>query len=164
MIRRLVLVAWLVFVWLELWGDVSVANVLSGLALGTVLVVAFPVRKPDAPTVVRPLRALVFGAWYLVQLVQANATVAWTVIRPKGRVNEAIVAVPLQPSSDGLTALIANAVSLTPGTLSVEVWGDPPILYVHVLDLADPATTRAEVRAIETRARAAFAPRPEVAP
>ena len=111
----------------------------------------------------RPVPALRFGAYFARKLVEANAVVAWEVLTPRNRIAEGIVAVPLPEGPPGITALVADAVSLTPGTLTLEVRSDPPVLYVHVLHLESPERTRAEVLALDRRARAAFAPAPEAA-
>ena len=56
--KRLPLVAWLAVVWVALWGSVTAANVLGGLAVGTVLAVALPLNDVDARGVVKPLALL----------------------------------------------------------------------------------------------------------
>lgn len=67
---------------------------------------------------------------------------------PTLRVSEGIVAVPTISSSNVVTTLVANAVSLMPGTVAVEVVDNPRVLYLHVLHL-DPESLRREVRRFE---------------
>jgi multicomponent Na+:H+ antiporter subunit E len=160
---RAILVLWLILFWVVLWEAPSAANVLGGAALAVALVLRFPPRNGDRELVVRPVAALRFGAYFARKLVEANAVVAWEVLTPRNRIAEGIVAVPLPEGPPGLTALVADAVSLTPGTLTLEVRSDPPALFVHVLHLESPERTRAEVLALDRRARAAFAPAPEPA-
>lgn len=162
MTRRIILVAWLVAVWVALWERFSVANVAGGLVVGLVLVMAFPPRGRQHVTV-RPLALLRFAAHFVVKLVEANAFMAWEVLTPVNRVNAAIVAVPLEDTHPGVVALVANAVSLTPGTLTIEVREDPTVLYVHVLHLRSVEAAREEVRTLDRLARAAFptVPQPE---
>lgn len=79
----------------------------------------------------RTVRFAAFTAFFLRELVVANAQVVWDVLTPRSRLAPGIVALPLRSSSAGEITLIANLVSLTPGTLSLAVGHDPAVLYVH---------------------------------
>lgn len=152
---RVVHVGWLVAVWLLLWGDVTPANVLSGLVVAGVVVAIAGSRRSGQITV-RPVAAIRFGAHFAVQLVVATAVVAWEVVTPRSRIRTGIVAVPLHGCSDAVATLIADTISLTPGTLTVEVNREPLTLYVHVLHLRDVGRVRRDVRRIEVLAVRAF--------
>lgn len=159
MSRRLVLVLWLVMGWVLLWEGLSVANVVGGAAVAVALVLAFPPRNRAGRWRVRPVATARLMAHFVVKLLQANAVVAWEVLTPSNHsVNEGIVRVPLDTESPGIVTLVANAVSLTPGTLTVDVEESPPVLYVHVLHLTSPEQARDEVRRFEQLAVAAFSP------
>lgn len=149
---------WLVVVWMALWGTISVANLLSGLAVGSLLLVLFPTRQvSEATGRFRPLRALELLAYFLWKLLEANTVVAWEVITPSNEsVKEAVVAVPMTGASDTVVAIVANAVSLTPGTLTIEVERDPTVLYVHVLHLRTIEQVRADVLKMERAVLRAF--------
>lgn len=88
---RLVRLAWLLLVWLALWGDVTVANVASGLLVGGAVVVGFDTWQ-SGDLVIRPLKVARFAGFFAYQLVVSSLTVARTVIWPKGRVYTAVVA------------------------------------------------------------------------
>ncbi|MCB9374150.1 MAG: Na+/H+ antiporter subunit E [Microthrixaceae bacterium] len=152
---RLVRVVVLVVIWVALWGDPSPANLLSGLALAVAIVVLFDTWR-SAPVVVRPLRAAHFAVHFAFKLVEASLVVARTVVSPRDRVHTGIVEVPLRGCSDALVTLIADAVSLTPGTLTLEVRRDPQALFVHALDLRDVEQVEADVRRLEVLAIRAF--------
>ncbi|HEX2046345.1 MAG TPA: Na+/H+ antiporter subunit E [Acidimicrobiales bacterium] len=154
--RQLPMVAWLLVVWLFLWEDASVANVLAGLALGSLLVVLFPMRPRGIPGAFRPGAAAHFVGYFAWKLVEASMIVAWEVVTPQNRINEGIVAVPIRGVSETLTTLVANAISLTPGTLTLEVRHQPPVLYVHVLHLEDIGAVRRDVQYLEVLAIRAF--------
>jgi multicomponent Na+:H+ antiporter subunit E len=154
-VTRLVHVGWLVTVWLLLWGDVTPANLLSGLAVAGVVVAIAGARRSGQITV-RPVAAVRFVGHFAVQLVVATAVVAWEVVTPRNRIRTGIVAVPLHGCSDAVAALIADTISLTPGTLTVEVDRRPLTLYVHVLHLRDVERVRRDVRRIEVLAVRAF--------
>jgi multicomponent Na+:H+ antiporter subunit E len=153
----LVLVTWLTVMWVALWGNLSWANVLGGLAAALVLLGVYRVAASPAPAYpFRPIAALRFIGYFLLKLVEANLVLAWEVITPRNRINEGIVAVPIHGCSDGLITLVANAITLTPGTVTLEVHRDPAVLYVHVLHLRDIEEVRREVRHLEDLAIRAF--------
>lgn len=154
-------VAWLTAVWCALWGEVSAANIAGGLLVATGVVATFPTAGPrGGGLVVRPLAALHFLGHFAWKLVEANAVVAWEVVTPNNdSVREAVVTVELAGASDAVVTLLANAISLTPGTLTLEVRRDPTMLLVHVLHLRSIERTRADVRRLEVLALRAFGDR-----
>lgn len=153
----IVRLAVLVVIWLALWSDVTVANVASGVAVaaGVVLVAG---RWPAGEVIVRPVAAVRFAMHFLYKLVESTVVVARTVLAPSDRVHTGIVAVPLRGCSDAIATLVADAISLTPGTLTIEVRRDPLTLYVHALDVRDVEAVQADVRRLELLALRAFGP------
>lgn len=152
---RAVHFCWLVLLWVLLWGHVSAANFLSG-ALVALVVVGVAGARRSGEVHVRPLATARFVAHFVVHLVIASVVVARTVVARRSRIRTGIVAVPLQGSSEALVTLIADTISLTPGTLTVEVDDDPMTLYVHVLHLRDVEQVTRDVRRIELLAVRAF--------
>ncbi|MBY5162641.1 Na+/H+ antiporter subunit E [Salsipaludibacter albus] len=155
--RAAVAVGWCVVVWCALWGDISIANVVWGTVVGLGTLWLVPIARRSGDLAVRPLAALRFFTWFVWALVRASAVVAWEVVTPTNDINEGIVAVPLGTTAPGLVTLIANAISLTPGTLTLEVRRDPPTVYVHVLHLRALEDVRSDVQHLERLARATFA-------
>jgi multicomponent Na+:H+ antiporter subunit E len=152
MTARIVTIVWLLVVWEALWGDLSIANVASGLLVGLALTLAFPVRRPSRAGQLRLVPLVQLLAYFAWKLVEANVIVAWEVITPSNeKVNEAIVAVPLTGASDLVVATVANMISLTPGTLTLEIERRPTVLYVHVLHLRTIEEVRADVIELELR-------------
>lgn len=156
-LRVAFVILWSVGVWVALWGDLSAANLLWGAVLGVVTLRLLPVAHRAHRVPVRIVPMARFGGTFLWALVKASAVVAWEVVTPTNDINEGIVAIPLRTTSPGLMTLIGNAVSLTPGTLTLEVRRDPPTLYVHVLHLRDIEDVRADILRLEQVALAAFA-------
>lgn len=138
---------WLTVVWVGLWGSVSAANVLGGLALSTVLLRLLPMAPLPATTRASPLGVLRFTAVFLVALVQSSLQVVALVLRPRVGPRQAVIAVPVHGGDDRLLTLVANAISLTPGTLTLEVDRERQVLHVHVLDVGEGAEGLAAVRA-----------------
>jgi len=152
---RLVRVLWLTTVWVALWADVSVANLASGLLLASLIVVRFDTWRVGS-VVVRPVAVARFAAYFLYQLTRSTVTVARTVVSPRGRLRSSIVAVPLRGGSDAIVTMIANSISLTPGTLTLDVRSDPLTLYVHALDVGDHDALLRDLRRLEDLALRAF--------
>lgn len=144
---HLTLVGWLTLVWVGLWGSVTPANVLGGLAFGSALVVLLPLTSLPPQGDVRPLALLRFVAFFAGDLVLANLRVMGQVLRPRLNLRRAVVAVPVRGASDRLLTLLANAISLTPGTLTLEVDRPRATLYVHVLDIGKGPQAVERVRA-----------------
>jgi multicomponent Na+:H+ antiporter subunit E len=148
--------AWLIAVWLFLWGEITVGNLVGGSLVAAFVLYLFKVDRMLATGTVRPLAALHFMFYFLVKLVEASLVVAWEVVTPRNRINEGIVAVPLAGVSDLLTTMVANSISLTPGTLTIDVGEDAKVLYVHVLHLRGVEQVRRDVHRLELLAIKAF--------
>lgn len=81
-------------------------------------------------------------AYFLVELVRSNLRVLWDVVTPGHISRPGIVGIPLSAQSDLEILLVANLISLTPGTLSIDLAEDRRTLYVHVMFLDDPEEFR----------------------
>lgn len=147
--------ALLMAAWLALTGDASPANAAFGLALGWgALRLAGPGRPFPADALRRLPAALSLAAFFARELLVSNLRVMRAVLSPWSRLRPAIVAVPLDVRSDAGIALLANLVTLTPGTLAVDVSTDRGTLYVHALAAPDPDAVVREVKeGLERRVR-----------
>lgn len=160
---KIVIVAGLTVMWVALWQDASAGTVLAGVLVSTGLTLTVPglrdARWSSAPRPVETVRFLVaFGR----NLARATAQVAWEVMTPTSYVREGIVAVRLDTSSQWIVTLVANAISVTPGTVTVDV--DPPsTLYIHVMHLEDLDASRLEVKRLEELAIRAFGTQADLA-
>jgi multicomponent Na+:H+ antiporter subunit E len=127
----------LAFAWSVSTGAFSLLNLLVGFVLAY-LALWLPCRMWGGDEYFRrPWRILRLAAIFLYELVVSAATVAWLVLRPGLRFESAIVAVPLDARHDLGITLFANLISLTPGTLSIDVSDDRSTLYVHAMDTRD---------------------------
>lgn len=159
---RVVRMILLVVIWLTLWSDWSAANLISGVLLAALIIAMFDTWQVGT-IALRPIRAVRFAGYFLFKLVQSTVTMTRTILDPRDRTRSGIIAVPLGDWPDAVTTLIADSISLTPGTLSIEVTRDPPTLFVHALDVRDAAQVRDEVHRLETLAVEAFGSRRAVA-
>jgi multicomponent Na+:H+ antiporter subunit E len=171
-LRLPTLLIWLTSLWVALWADLSVGNVLGGFLVTLVVVgVARPTGVTGLErTSFRPISVLIFTVYFLWQLVKSNLVVAWEIITPSLKINRAIIAVPMNTTSAGVVTLIANSVTLTPGTVTVYVAakssrdGGPVecTLFIHVLHFIDVESVRRDVMQLERLAIKAFGQRNEL--
>lgn len=149
-LSKLIAVAWLTVVWVVLFESYDLAAFLGGIVTASLIVLGLPSEGHRGFDAIRPYQVLRFVVYFIGQVFKANAIVAWEVITPGDRVNEGIVEVPVTGASDAVVATLANVISLTPGTLIVEVVREPqPILYVHVLHLRDIDAVRLDIFQLE---------------
>jgi multicomponent Na+:H+ antiporter subunit E len=160
--RLPLIVLWLTILWVTLWADISFGNIVGGLlvGLGVALVAQPPGRVPPEKPSFRPFHAIVYGLYFLYELVTSTLVVAWEIVTPGFSLRRAIIAVPLHTTEEGLNTLVANSITLTPGTAAVDLRehpdGSPPTLYIHVLHSHDVETVRRDVLRLERRAIKAF--------
>jgi multicomponent Na+:H+ antiporter subunit E len=157
--HQLPLLAWLVVVWILLWGTWSWANLLSGVTVGLVVTLLLPLPPVVGGIRVRPLPLLVFVGHFLVDLVLSGAEVAWRALGPGGVRQGAIVRVQLRADSDLLLTIVAETISLVPGSLVLDLDREARLISVHLLhadDLEDVARQKADVLATEARIVRAF--------
>lgn len=159
MTHRLILGAWLTVVWLELWGGLTWANLLSGVLVATLIVVMWAPREPLGLRP-HPIGLAKFVMFVAIDMVTASYQVAREVVRRKPQLREAIIAVPLVSTTRGMVTVISAAISLTPGTLVVDISRSGPniTLYVHVLDLDDRDALIAHIAELEQAAIAGLVP------
>lgn len=81
------------------------------------------------------------AGYFLIQLVLANVQVALLLFKPNRLIKPAIVAVPLDEISDFALYCLSSMITLTPGTLSLEVSRDRKKLFVHVIHTDSPSQT-----------------------
>ena len=156
-LRRLPHLVWLLAVWIALWGQLSVANVLSGLAVVGLVALAFSDVGPRPASSLRVADVVRLAAWFVRALVTSTLQVAWAVLRSEP-VKPAVIAFPMRDSGDAVVTLVADMITLTPGTLTLDVRsdGDDAVLYVHVLDLDDEDAIRADLDELQRLAIRAF--------
>lgn len=158
--RTAVLTIWFTVLWVALWGSVTWANVIGGLvvAIGVLTLARLPVT--GAETLgngrFRPVRAVGFLFYFAYKVVQSNLILARQVLSPRLPAQPGILALDLRGCSDAVVTLVANAITLTPGTLTIEVRRHPSTIYVHVLDLHDPVGVRADLARLAHKAVRAF--------
>jgi len=127
----------LTIVWVFLTGSLELVNFVFGFIVSfLVLWVISRGTKRNKYFYVAP-RIISFFFFFLYELFKANFQVAADVITPKFYMKPGIVEVPLDARSNLEITLLANMISLTPGTLSLDVSDDKKVLYVHAMYIDD---------------------------
>ena len=92
-------------------------------------------------------RVFRLGVFFVYELIVSSVAVIWDVLTPQHLSQPAILEMPLDVKSDEEILLVTNLISLTPGTLSLDVSDDRSVLYVHAMFADDP---EAVVRQLKT--------------
>ena len=152
--HQLPLLLWLVLVWNLLWGTWSWANLLSGIAVAVVVTTLLPLPPVVGGARFRPVAVLHFLGYFLLDLVVSAAQVAWRTLSPSGVQRSAIITVRMRADSDLLLTVVAESLSLVPGSIVIDLDREAQILALHVLhapDLAAVERARSRVLAMEER-------------
>ncbi|GGZ55215.1 Na+/H+ antiporter subunit E [Mesonia mobilis] len=127
----------LTFIWVAITGDFAFLNYVFGFILSFIILYVITKGRGDAKyfKIIPKLIAFVF--FFLWELLKANLQVAYDVVTPKFYMTPGIVRVPLEAETNLEITLLANLITLTPGTLSLDVSDDRKVLYVHAMYLSD---------------------------
>jgi multicomponent Na+:H+ antiporter subunit E len=161
--RRIALRAWvlcwLVLVWILLWGTVSAANILSGLAVALLITLLLPLPTVPIEGRVHPLSLLRLVFTVAYYLVLSSVQVAWLAVKPGPPPLSAVLRAHLAVKSDLVLALAVNIFNLIPGSIVLEIDQARRMLYMHVIDVgSDRAVSRfySQVSVVERLLVASF--------
>lgn len=134
--------------WSLLTGKVSVGNMAIGFILGyAALWLLHPITgKTNSSYFNKTLQAIRFSLFFTKELILSSWRVATDVIKPLPRMRPGIIGIPLDAETDLEITMLANVISLTPGTLSLEVSKDRKILYIHAMYVLNPDDLRKEIK------------------
>lgn len=137
MLVEILLTLVLALVWVGLTGELTLATFVVGLLLGVIIINPFGKRtlrvlKLNIRHII-PLIELFFI--FLFELLMANLTVLAKVFSPKLNIKPGIIKVPVEVEGPFWITTLANMITLTPGTLTVEVSPDNKYFYVHCLNI-----------------------------
>jgi len=140
---------WLTVVWVLLWGQLSVANVLAGIVVATVITLALPMPRIDVHMRWRLLGTGALLGWFVIDLLRASVEVAALALSPRRVPQGAVIAVPLRSRSDLYLTITAQLTALVPGSVVVESRRLAGVIYVHVLDVATSGGIEAARRQVQ---------------
>ena len=129
------------FIWLALSWEISAVSLALGVIVSFIVAATAGQLFSDAPHKwAQPRRYFYFFLYifvFLWECVKANIDVALRVIKPAMPINPGIVIVKTALTSEAALTFLANSITLTPGTLSVDVDSEKKLIYVHWIDVKD---------------------------
>jgi len=136
----------LAVVWSLMTERFTLADLTVGFIFGYVLLWFLQPLIGGSVYFLKVVQVTRFAAFFIKELIVANLRVAWHVITPASFFKPGIVAVPLDEMTDLEATLLANIITLTPGSFSVDLSSDRKVLYVHVMDVDDPEKVKREIK------------------
>ncbi len=135
----------LALAWTAVTGAFTLANVLFGFLLGTLAIYLIREEVGWFGYLRRTRRILSLTMLFLYELVMSAWKVARTVMSPRMDLKPGIFVYPLKLDRDFEITLLANLITLTPGTLTVDVSEDRRFLHIHALDCSDAEGLRLDI-------------------
>lgn len=136
----------LAIAWAAMTGSFSPLNLFFGFCLAALALSLIREQVGSVSYFIQLWRGIRLGLVFIVELVKASVKVAVLVLTPRPRLSPAIIAYPLKVERDFEITLLANLISLTPGTLSVDVSEDRRTLFIHCMDAPDLDAVAADIR------------------
>ncbi|SFB92386.1 multicomponent Na+:H+ antiporter subunit E [Parapedobacter composti] len=127
----------LAFIWVALTGALYYSNFLFGFGVGFFLMWVMNRGGTDDRYFTRVPKVIGFFLYFVYEMVKANIQVAYDVITPKYFMKPGIVKYPMNAKTDFEINMLSTVISLTPGTLIIDVSEDRKVLYIHVMYLRD---------------------------
>jgi multicomponent Na+:H+ antiporter subunit E len=146
--RQLPFFAWLVVLWMLLWGQFTVLAFLTGVGAAIFVTRVFRLPPVELSGRINVWHGLLFAGEFAVALVRGSLTVAWQVLDLRRQPAAAIIAVPLRIDDDLIMAHTAVTCSLIPGSLVVEADRERRILYLHVIGVRSERDLDAQRRSV----------------
>ncbi len=137
MIKMLLMNVLLALAWVALTGDFKMSNFAFGFVLSFIIMYINTRDITSKRYFNRIPKLLRFIVYFLAMLVKANIQVAYDVITPLHYMRPGIVAVPLDAQTDIEITILANVITLTPGSFCIDISEDKKTMYVHVMNLKD---------------------------
>ncbi|HKT80716.1 MAG TPA: Na+/H+ antiporter subunit E [Vicinamibacterales bacterium] len=147
----------LALAWAALQGEISLTNLLVGYIVGYgILALLGKGGVMPSTLVARTLHAFGLAAYFGWELLLANFRVAADVLWGN-RIEPAVVAIPLDITSDGEILLLSMLINITPGSVTIDLADDRRTLYVHVMHMKTADQTRREIKSgFERRVKLLF--------
>ncbi|AMN53015.1 MULTISPECIES: Na+/H+ antiporter subunit E [Stappiaceae] len=136
----------LMLAWGAVTGSFSEVNLAFGFVLSFGALYLIREQVGTAAYFQRVSKGFGLAVLFVYELVLSAWRVAIIVLKPKIKLQPGIIAFPLTVDRDFEITMLANLITLTPGTLSVDVSDDRKTLYVHCIDVPDPQATIDDIK------------------
>ncbi len=132
---QLFVLLWLATVYVWLWGDISAANIVAGLAIGLLIMLLLPLPRVHVEGKAHPFSILTLMGLTAYYALESSAQVAWLAVRPGPPPVTGVLRIRLAIRSDLVLVLCCDVLNLIPGTMVLEIDKERRVVYVHVLDV-----------------------------
>lgn len=136
----------LALTWAALFSKFTVPSLATGFAVGFLILWLLQPLFEQSHYCRKLIDLLSLALFFLWELLISSLRVAWDVITPPQKSRPGIIAVPLDAETDIEITILANLVSLTPGTLSLDLSSDHKTLFVHAMFVDDPDQLRRDIK------------------
>ena len=129
--NRLWLILFLLIIWCGFSNNFQIPNILLGLAFCLIITyLAIPRRLNLTVNIVRLIMLALYMVW---ELFRSSIEVAWDILTPTHKNQSKIIKLPLQCQHPAQISLLANLISLTPGTLAIDLEKENTVLIIHIM-------------------------------
>lgn len=144
----------LALAWAALTANFSPMNLFFGFIIGYLILW---LARRSSTYFARVPRVIGFVVFFLKELVLANLRVTYDVLTRNDYMRPGVISIPLSLKTDAQMTMLANLISLTPGTLSLDISDDRRTLYIHAMYVDDVEQLRQQIKSgLERRVREAF--------
>jgi multicomponent Na+:H+ antiporter subunit E len=134
---QILLNVFLAFIWMFLKNDYSSSSLIIGYFLGLLIMLAYRRFFTSRFYLVRVWAVIKLLALFLKELVLSNISVLKHILSPTLNIKPGIFALKTELTKDWEITILANLITLTPGTLVVDVSLDRQTLYIHAMDIPE---------------------------
>lgn len=143
--RSLIWNAVLAVAWAAMTG-MSPLNLVVGFAIGFAILHVTPAREPRRSYFRKVRLGVRFAGFFFKELVISTLRIAYDVLTPTHYMRPAVVGIPLDAQTDAEIAMLAIVVTLTPGTMALDVSEDRKTLWIHGMYVPDPNALRKSIK------------------
>ncbi len=145
-IGRVIMVVLLAFTWCMLNKSIDPATFVVGILLGWASTALFHGLSPYEPFRINLWEGFKLLVVFTYEMIWANFQIAFIILSPKLHIRPGIIEYPVELRNEGAIVLFASMVSLTPGTLSVDISQDRKFIYIHAMIIDSPESLKAEIK------------------
>ncbi|MDQ0163906.1 Na+/H+ antiporter subunit E [Bacillus alveayuensis] len=143
---QILLNGFVAFIWMFLQNDYSGSSFFIGYVLGLLIIFALRRFFPRRFYLYNVIAVIKLIFIFLKELVLSNIAVLKVILSPKLTMRPGIFALETELEKDWEITLLANLITLTPGTLVVDVSDDNKTLYIHAMDIDDVDQVRMDIK------------------
>jgi multicomponent Na+:H+ antiporter subunit E len=145
------LLLWNIFLalsWIALTGRATPGDFFIAFIIGYVIL-GFIYRGETSNYFGKVLKAVWLVLFFIWELLISSLKVAYDVLTPTHYMRPGVIAVPLENLTNGEITILANMVSLTPGSLSLDVSSDKRTLFIHAMYIDEVELVRKRIKRFE---------------